>query len=101
MKKTQFEVLSDMIKELSSEMYLISESQTRIIEMFNERGVRDLLQELNVKFSELANITKQNLIRANGLTNELKGIVSMSRAALQEGKSFTQLCEFPVLLNVL
>lgn len=84
----------------------IESKMIRLIELFN--GFKDnfhpepLIKALDLAkstFTELHQESRKNISTLNLMTNELKGVVSMSRAALDEGRKFTGLLELPKLLD--
>jgi len=59
--------------------------------------LKESLRDHQLKLQDVAETAKNNIYRLNLMTNELKGIVSMSRAALDEGRKFTEMVEMPRL----
>ncbi len=94
---------SDIIEE---KLDKIQNTMTQLIELFN--GFKNnfhpepLIKALDIaksSFIDLHADTRKNINVMNLMTNELKGVVAMSRAALDEGRKFTQLIELPRLLD--
>ena len=87
------------------EMHMMYSKMIDITESFKSRF--DRIDDLENRLREvmmgthlvtLINEIKDNARKLNGMINEQKGVVSMSRAALNEGKSFTEMLEMPRLL---
>lgn len=88
----------DELKKLSEEMRTVQNSQLKLMSAFDSEKLVMVINQLNAGFRDLSETTKKNLDRVNAMAQELKGIVSMARAALDEGKKFTQMTELTNML---
>ena len=83
------------INQKITEMNQSLEGMKDIIDFEKIKGV---LEQTNQRFSESISSCSMNISRLQSMTNEVKGCVSMARAALDEGRKFTEMTE---LNNVL
>lgn len=92
--------LKELVEEGVLEATLqLHDKLNRIEKLLSGERLRDEVEKANVGFLEINKGIKENQSRLSLMTNELKGVVSMSRAALSEGRSFTETLELPQLLR--
>lgn len=86
-------IIYDELQKIKIDVATMMQQVSSLRECFKESKIESILVETNDKFTELADVHKTNVVRLNQMTQELKGIVSMSRAALNEGKEFAKISE--------
>lgn len=91
--------LSEKIELMNEELICVQKTQLKLIGIFDKDKLEAAINMLNAQFNKILDETKFNLARVNAMGNELKGVVSMARAALDEGRKFTELTELSNILN--
>ena len=85
--------LEQRMEEFSGELKKVQKHQLALIGVFDSAKLEGIIAQTNATFNELLEKTRSNISRVNDMSNELKGIVAMSREALDEGKKFTEMAE--------
>lgn len=91
--------LCEKIEEMSEELTAVQKTQIKLIGVFDQEKLTQILTQTNVQFKEILNQTERSLGGVRSMANELKGIVAMARAALDEGKKFTEMSELGNVLR--
>lgn len=88
----KFEQIEDKMKQMQIDINKISS-------FVHVPSLENLLLVYNKNIAELVEQMKVNALRVNPMILELKGVVAMARAALDEGRKMTEMIEIPRLLN--